>query len=257
MKKLLIELIQYFLIIVFIFSIQLFFFQSFSISSNSMKPSLFEGDYILVQKLFYNTQNLNKKIKFNSYKPKRNDVVVFKYPKNKNLKYIKRIIGLPGDIVFYHPFTKKIYIFNKINNKYSIIKKKKKEIKYIISNQIKNNKKFYNKNIHTYRSLIKESYKEIFKNHVHDIIVFHGIKNYLYLYNIKNKNQKKWTWIIPKDQYFVIGDNRDKSSDSRFWGLVKKENILGKAKYIWFSMNYKSKKWFHIIYFRRIFKKIQ
>ncbi|WP_154029223.1 signal peptidase I [Buchnera aphidicola] len=257
MKKLLIELLQYFFIIFFIFGIRLFFYQSFSIYSDSMKPSLLEGDYILVQKLFYNINNLNKKIKFNNYKPKRNDVVVFKYSKNKNLKYIKRIIGLPGDIVFYHPFTKKIYIINKINNRYSVIFNKKKEIKHIIFNQIKNNKNFYNKQTHTYRSLINEKYKEIFKNHVHDIMISHGIKNYLYLYNKKNKNQKKWTWIIPQDQYFVIGDNRDKSADSRLWGLVKKENILGKAKYIWFSINYKSKKWLNIIRFERIFKKIQ
>nr|WP_269471973.1 signal peptidase I [Buchnera aphidicola] len=243
--------------IFFIFGIRLFFYQSFSIYSDSMKPSLLEGDYILVQKLFYNINNLNKKIKFNNYKPKRNDVVVFKYSKNKNLKYIKRIIGLPGDIVFYHPFTKKIYIINKINNRYSVIFNKKKEIKHIIFNQIKNNKNFYNKQTHTYRSLINEKYKEIFKNHVHDIMISHGIKNYLYLYNKKNKNQKKWTWIIPQDQYFVIGDNRDKSADSRLWGLVKKENILGKAKYIWFSINYKSKKWLNIIRFERIFKKIQ
>ncbi|WP_172598702.1 signal peptidase I [Buchnera aphidicola] len=241
-------------LIIFIISIRLFIFQSFTVSSSSMNPSLLTGDYILVQKFFYNIKNLIKKIKFNNYQPKRNDIIIFQYPKNTRLNYIKRVIGLPGDMVFYNPFTKRIYIFKKINNKYTITYNKKEKINNFTLNIIKNNKNFNNKYFHTYRSLIQEKYQEKFKYHIHDIILFHGIKNSLYLYN---KHKTKWMWIIPKNQYFVMGDNRDKSSDSRLCGLVKKKNILGKAKYIWFSINYKSKKWLNIIRFHRIFKKIQ
>ncbi|WP_172575450.1 signal peptidase I [Buchnera aphidicola] len=250
-KKKIIELIKNFLILILILIVRLFFFESYIISSGSMKPTLFTGDCVIVQKFFINTNNHNYHIWKNFYKPKRNDVIVFKNIHDNNINYVKRIVGVPGDIIFYHPFEKKIYI---IKNKNFFLKKKDK---FLSSNFIKNHKYKKLNFINTYHTLRLICCTEKHNGYSHDIIIIKGIKNCLFSINRGNKYIQKWVWIIPKDQYFVMGDNRDKSFDSRFWGVISKRNILGKVKFIWFSCNYTSKIWLKIVRFNRIFKKIQ
>ncbi len=185
--------------------IRCFILEPFRIPSGSMQPTILVGDFIFTNKFIYGIKIpiINKKIHINT--PEYGDIIVFKKDKN----YIKRIIALTGDKVIYK--NKNIYINNKlIKNKYkgSAIKIKKNQIIF---------KKIYKKE---YLNPKKEYYIKIYKN----------IDNSKYTYD---------NITVPDSSYFVLGDNRDNSDDSRYWGFVKNENLLGKAIFIWMSIDYK------------------
>ncbi|CAL4320723.1 Signal peptidase I [Buchnera aphidicola (Sipha maydis)] len=206
-------------ILFIIFMTRTFLFEPFSIPSNSMLPTILSGDFILVNKFAYNIRNpFNDKILFHINSPQRGDIGVFQYPKNKNINYIKRFVGLPGDYIQYKMLKKEISIHNH------------------------NNKTFYSIELVKYKKINDEqnSYKqEIIKN-VHYIICVEQNKydnNQLYF---QQKNMKQGTWKVPDNQYFVLGDNRDNSSDSRYWGFVPEENLIGKATIVWFSVKQNS-----------------
>ena len=135
-------------------------------------------------------------------RPKRGDVVVFKYPENKNINYIKRVIGLPGDLIIYKDKT--LFVNG---NKY---------------NQIKTNHDF--DPIEIADGIVSYEHNEY--------------KNYLILN--QNESTFNFKYKVPPESYFVLGDNRDNSNDSRYWGPVPKENLVGKAFYIWMFWNFDS-----------------
>lgn len=163
----------------------------FHLPADSMAPTIKSGEYIFA----------NKAVDF-----KRGDILVFKFPKNTNIKFVKRLIGLPGETIEIK--NKILYINNKPT------KATKLEIKNI-DKLIR--KKFHKNTLELLK--VKTGEKE------HEILL---AKNIPYL---KNSNKVK----IPEDHYFVLGDNRDFSSDSRVWGFVPKENIVGVAKFIIYS----------------------
>ncbi len=240
-KKILITLI-------FISIIKLFIYESFQIPSASMLPTLLIGDIILVNKIKYNIKNpFNNKNIININKPKYGDIIVFKYPKNKNINYIKRIIGLPNDKIIYNKKNKKIYIYkyNNIKKKYNkknivkyknILLSKLIEEIYIINNNIYEN--FWNINNINFIKLNKKIFsKIIFLIEKIEYIQNNNHKILLTLYKNKNiKKNKKKIWIIPKNMYFVMGDYRDNSEDSRYLGFINKNLIIGKAEYILISI---------------------
>ncbi|MGK0366986.1 MAG: signal peptidase I [Thermoproteota archaeon] len=190
------------------------FFEPFKIPSGSMIPTLSIGDFILVNKFSYGF-----KVPFSDWfsdptyitepsSPKRGDVIVFKYPKDVSLNYIKRVVGLPGDTI---EVKKKVVFVNDVAIKTVDIDGKE------ILEEMDEKFKIYNfKFFETQTGDAK---------HISQV----NIDSYY--------NSDYYKVTVPKGKYFVMGDNRDFSSDSRIWGYVPFENIKGKAILIWFSSN--------------------
>ncbi len=189
------------------------FFQPFYIPSSSMEPTLLVGDRLFVSKYSYGYSKhsfpfspsiYNKRI-FDK-DPIRGDLVVFKTPSDNRTDYIKRLIGLPGDTIQF--INGDIYL-----NKKKIIRKK-----------IKSNLKIRCGNI----NLPVIFFEETLPNNI----------KYTAVYNSAGTLQNSDKYIVPKDHFFFLGDNRDCSKDSRFLsevGYVNKLNLVGKAKIIFFS----------------------
>ena len=184
-----------------------FIFEPFRVPSNSMMPTLLTGDFILVNKYDYGLRlpiTNTKLVKFSN--PDRGDVIVFRYPNyEKNAGYsgvdfIKRIVALPGDVISY----KKDQLI--INGK-SVEVKKIGPYTGVDSGKSMNN----------YRLV-----REVFDSTGHDIIL-----------NPKGHSKDLVEITIPEGHYFVMGDNRSHSSDSRFWGFVPEDYIIGRAVGIW------------------------
>ena len=196
-----------YLILFLILIIRCFILEPFRIPSGSMKPTILIGDFIFVNKFIYglNIPIINKKININT--PERGDIIVFK--KTDNINYIKRVIGVGTDKISYQ--NKTLHINNRlIKNKY-----KGEKINFNINKMML--KINYQKE---YLTPKKEYYTQICKNTTNQE------------YNYSNIT-------LPKNTYFVLGDNRDNSEDSRFWGLVKGNDVIGKAFIIWMSIDYK------------------
>ena len=214
--------------------------QPFYIPSSSMEPNLLVGDRIFVTKYSYGYSKhsfpfsppiFNKRIVFKE--PKRGDVVVFKTPADNRTDYIKRLIGLPGDSI-------QFIESNLFLNNSEILKSRisKKDRIYCGNKSI---------DVFTFEEMLPDGKK--FKT------VY--LKNYTF--------QNSDPFIIPKDHYFFLGDNRDCSKDSRFLtsvGYVHKNNLVGKAQFIFFSSDrsvgsiFSFWKWNKSLRFERFFKKI-
>tara|TARA_B100001250_G_C19777712_1_gene780377 strand:+ start:86 stop:847 length:762 start_codon:yes stop_codon:yes gene_type:complete len=190
-------------ILIIVLFLRSFIAEPFRIPSGSMIPTLLIGDYILVNKYKYGIRMpITKSKVFKISSPSKGDVVVFRYPGNEKINFIKRVIGVPGDIVRYE--DKNIYVNN-------IIYKK----------SIKKN--------HEYLREFQRPEIELYSENNNDKV-----------YNVLNDNMSPSTngsYVVPKGKYFVMGDNRDHSSDSRYWGFVPEENLVGKAFMIWMSFN--------------------
>lgn len=176
-----------------------FLWEPFKIPSGSMEPTLYAGDFILTQKYRYGIKLPllhNTMIPLN--KVQRGDVIVFRYPPDERLNYIKRVIGLPGDqLRFDHG---KVWINGK-------------EQTWSPSDT---------KNIQADKEILTEN----LEGHPHPIQIYPN-----------NRIAWRGTVIVPEKHYFVMGDNRDNSADSRRWGFVPEENIVGKASRIWMNSN--------------------
>lgn len=210
---------NFFPIIALVFFLRSFLCEPFKIPSSSMAPTLVVGDFILVNKFIYGIRLpiLNKKIvSINS--PKRGDVIVFRYPKNISQNYIKRVIGIPGDVIIY-------------KNKRLIINGKEIHYKslpdYLLNESSTYYKQWQEKLCDIEHNLLIDQYTQ---NFISNSNFFP--QHQLYTYNIEN-----FTCIVPQEQYFVMGDNRDNSLDSRYWGFVPDKNIIGKAFFIWMNFN--------------------
>ncbi|WP_330926350.1 signal peptidase I [Candidatus Sororendozoicomonas aggregata] len=177
-----------------------FLFEPFQIPSGSMIPTLEVGDFILVNKYEYGLRLPVTGTKILSMnEPERGDVMVFKEPMNPSINFIKRVIGLPGDTITY--FNKQLTINGKVVPQQFVA-------------QLSDDSGVYR--------LYDETIDGDGDGKVHHIRREPGIPS-----------MKEGVWEVPADSYFVMGDNRDRSNDSRYWGFVPERNIVGKAVYIW------------------------
>lgn len=194
-----VEVKSYFVIIAVIFGLRSFVVEPFQIPSGSMLPTLEIGDFILVNKFEYGLRLpvLNTVI-IPTTEPKQGDVVVFKYPRDPSLNYIKRLIGLPGDTVAYR-------------NKVLTVNGTSVSKAFLAKLPISLNP--------------SQEPVDVFSEQLGD--VQHDI------YNSYRFTPQEGEWTVPAGHYFVMGDNRDNSADSRFWGFVPDENMKGRAFYVW------------------------
>ena len=184
-----------------------FLFEPFKIPSGSMIPTLLIGDFIVVNKYAYGLRLPVTNTKFVSLgEPDRGDVIVFRYPVDPKVNFIKRLVGLPGDTITYR--NKQLYVNGEKveatrQGRYS-------------SSDVK---------CATPRSdAIRHT--EVLGPVNHDILIH------------ENSGSRDGQWQVPEGHYFVMGDNRDRSNDSREWGFVPEENLMGRAFGIWLNFDY-------------------
>ena len=208
---------SFFPVILAVFLLRSFLAEPFKIPSGSMIPTLQIGDFILVNKYTYGIRLpvLNKKvISLNS--PQRGDVMVFRYPENPSLYYIKRVVGLPGDRISYQ--DKRLTI-----NGQAVPLAKGEDY------------------LNTERLYYTPRFVETLGSVQHEILIEPDAPalvaqtgQFPFRDNC-NYNSHGVSCEVPPGHYFVMGDNRDNSQDSRYWGFVPDENIVGKAFFIWFN----------------------
>ncbi|MBK4765187.1 MAG: signal peptidase I [Pantoea sp. Brub] len=246
------------LLIVFI--IRSFIYEPFRIPSGSMMPTLLAGDFILVKKFAYGIKNpFNQASLISLGKPKRGDIVVFKYPLDTSINYIKRIISIPGDKIIYNPYTKQLTIHPNCGINHACDKSLKiaysnvKPTNFINhkNNDYKDDICQMNHNAVIYNNICFNKRKEMLDNISHEILLTNKVENTIDMY-YHQPGQQLFTWVVPNNQYFVMGDNRDNSADSRYWGFVPEQNFIGKAVFIWMSLKKQENQWPTGIRFNRI-----
>ncbi|WWO99123.1 MAG: signal peptidase I [Candidatus Dasytiphilus stammeri] len=236
-------LVDLFPVLLVVFLVRSFILEPFQIPSGSMMPTLLIGDFIMVEKFAYGIKNpITQNTLIKTGHPKRGDIVVFKYPQNPHLDYIKRVIGLPGDLIQYDPILKKLTIkpscnditklCNNLNLHYSPIKNS-----HFIQDfsGIKEVSETYSQSFLPDNGLRLLERQEFLGKINHRILLIPNVPSITDLYYLQ-PGQPKASWLVPTGYYFMMGDNRDNSADSRYWGFVPENNLVGKAIFIWMSL---------------------
>lgn len=200
-----------------VFVLRSFLFEPFKIPSGSMIPTLMVGDLILVNKFTYGVRLpvLNRKVTQGNT-PQRGDVVVFRYPPQPTLDYIKRVVGVPGDTVAY--LNKRLTINGQVVPTADL-------------------PDFFDTDAMRYFSQLEEKLGD----KPHKLLNTKGMPAFVQgaaefpfrencTYTVEGVTCK-----VPQGHYFAMGDNRDNSLDSRFWGFVPDANIVGKAFFVWMN----------------------
>jgi len=201
---------SFFPVLAIVLVLRSFLVEPFQIPSGSMKPTLEVGDFILVNKFAYGIRLpvLDTKV-IEVEDPQRGDVMVFRYPSDPNINYIKRVIGLPGDHIRYTS-DKRLFINDK-----PVAEQLLGDVPGSLGSAV------------------------LYKEQLGD--VEHLIRKEMTRYRIEPSHE----WVVPQGYYFMMGDNRDNSNDSRYWddpqipsnlqGMVPDKNIVGKAFAVWMS----------------------
>ena len=213
---------SFFPVICAVFLLRSFLVEPFKIPSGSMIPTLQIGDFILVNKFTYGIRLpvINKKI-VDLGAPKRGDVVVFRYPRDESVDYIKRIVGVPGDVVEYE--NKRL----KINGQ---------PLEYGTGES------YLDPENMRYAKRYTEQFPADLGGVRHEILndpdrpsgvylseTYPGMENCQY-------QSSGFTCKVPEGHYFAMGDNRDNSADSRYWGFVPDNNLVGRAFFVWLNL---------------------
>ncbi|MDR5751164.1 MULTISPECIES: signal peptidase I [unclassified Caballeronia] len=210
---------SFFPVILVVFVVRSFVVEPFKIPSGSMVPTLLVGDFILVNKYEYGLRLPISNTKLTDGKPlTRGDVVVFRYPKDESVDYIKRVIGLPGDTVAYE--DKKLTINGKPVPETA-------QQDYFDDERIGYAKQFVEDLGGRRNAILNNPQVPPFVIGADD---FPFRDNCVY-------NAQGVTCKVPSGHYFMMGDNRDNSADSRYWGFVPDKNIVGRAFFIWMNFS--------------------
>ncbi len=199
---------SFFPVLLLVLLLRSFLAEPFRIPSGSMMPTLLVGDFILVNKFAYGIRLpvINKKI-IAIDEPKRGDVVVFRYPKDPSVDYIKRVIGLPGDKISYDD-----------NKQLTVNDAPVKQLSMGLYQGLGAGQEMTG----------AERFQENLTGIEHNILIRHEAPTV------------SVDFIVPEGQYFMMGDNRDNSNDSRYWGTVPEENLVGRAFLIWMSWDWQN-----------------
>ena len=208
-------------VILVVFLLRSFLFEPFKIPSGSMMPTLLVGDLILVNKFHYGVRLpvINKKIIAN-HDPKRGDVMVFRFPKDPSTDYIKRVVGVPGDEVVFR--NQQLFLNGQA-----------------VPTEPLPPPGFYDEEARRYAPEFKEKLGDV----EHGILINPQSTQF---WKSQEDNQFPFrencrysaegvACKVPPGNYFMMGDNRDNSLDSRYWGFVPDENIVGRAFFIWMN----------------------
>lgn len=196
------QLGSFFPVFLFVLVLRSFIVEPFRIPSSSLEPTLLVGDFILVNKFAYGLRFPVLEKKFLSVgEPKRGDIVVLRWPPNEKFDFIKRVIGLPGDTISYH---NKVLTINGVQAK---------------------------QRFDSYTSILDEQGKLLNVEKKEEQLG--DVKHNIYV--VTKEKPFDFDIKVPEGNYFVMGDNRDNSSDSRYWGFVPEENLRGKAFLVWMS----------------------
>ncbi len=210
----------FFPVLLLVFCIRSFLVQPYRVPSGSLEPTVKPGDFILVNQYHYGIRLpiWNKKI-ISVAEPKRAQIALFPYPVNPAITFVKRVIGLPGDHISY--INKTLYINGK------------KEPQKFIGNVTQ---------LNDFGQLVTyQIYQEDLNGVKHDIQIRSDVPA-VNFYNL----------VVPKNEYFMMGDNRDDSDDSRNWGFVPEHTLIGHALFIWMSWDANASHWYDDIRWNRI-----
>jgi signal peptidase I len=204
-------------VILAVFLLRSFLFEPFKIPSGSMIPTLLVGDLILVNKFHYGVRLpvINKKIIANN-DPQRGDVMVFRYPPKPSLDYIKRVVGVPGDEVAY--LNKRLTINGKAVPTTAL-------------------PEYFDEDAMRYFPQFEETLGEKPHRVLNDPArpaMIAGAEDFPFRQNCRYSVEGV-VCKVPEGHYFMMGDNRDNSLDSRYWGFVPDRNIVGKAFFVWMN----------------------
>jgi signal peptidase I len=210
---------SFFPVILIVFLLRSFLVEPFKIPTGSMVPTLLVGDFILVSKFAYGIRLplVNKKI-VGIGDPHRGDVMVFRFPEDPSIDYIKRVVGIPGDQIVYE---------NKRLSINGVPQPHKQIADYLNRERVHYSAQFEETLGGVEHAILQEGDAPA-------AIPF--TRPFPFRENC-NYNAEGVRCTVPPGHYFVMGDNRDNSADSRVWGFVPDENIVGKAFFIWFNFN--------------------
>jgi signal peptidase I len=184
---------SFFPVIVAVLVLRSFVVEPFRIPSGSMMPTLLDGDFILVNKFAFGVRLpvLNTKI-LDTGEPRRGEVAVFRYPEDPSVAFIKRIVGLPGDLLEYR--DKRLYVNG---------------------------------------APVPAESEGVVNGYEQRLEQLGDTRHYIQL--SQGQNNRSWQYTVPAGHYFAMGDNRDNSRDSRYWGPLPEQNLIGKAFLIWMN----------------------
>ncbi|WP_201533689.1 signal peptidase I [Psychrobacter immobilis] len=235
---------DFFPVLAIVLIVRSFLIEPFNIPSSSMVPTLYTGDFIAVNKYAYGVRlplTYNKVL--DTGEPEHGDVAVFRYPENPSIYYIKRVIGLPGDTVSYDQGTISI----------NDVPIDTKPVDFLPDAEL-TSQLYSPGEIAPGQMLTEEGaaglgqqeesearyFQESPDNHKHLVRYLNGMNSSQYAPFLQQQSPEvvssegtTWRIKVPEGHYFVMGDNRDRSADGRFWGFVPDENLAGKAVYIW------------------------